>query len=286
MKILVTGATGQVGSEVIKKLTSQGIKVLAGVRAPEAMATKDPGVSFVPFDYDVPESIKSALQGVERLFVVLPLHKDMRRYGSRIIEAAKGAGVKLVVNLSCMGADPNAHFQLGKIHGAVDADLEESGLPYITLRAAPFMQNYLTLHAEKVKELGKLWVPERESRTSFIDLRDVAACAASLLTAQNPETRKTYVLTGPAALSNVELAEILSQSTGKSVEYESADIEEYGMALEQIGIPEWNIHMLLSMHRYARSDYTSFKTKAVEYLSSSPAQSFAQFAAEYSRAWS
>lgn len=285
MKILVTGATGNVGGVVVEELKAKGADVSAGVRDVESEKAKALGVPLVPFDFASGEEMATAMTGFDRVFLILPLTKEMRTWGSHSVIAAKDAGVKLVVRISCMGADPNAHFQLGKIHGAIDADLSDAKIPFVTLRAATFMQNYVDYYAAGIKATGKLMVPERDSKTSFVDLRDLGAAAACVLVDPEPVINKHYVVTGPEALTNAEVAGCISNASGRDVTYESVEIEDYGLGMEQAGFPEWNIHMILSVHRYARSDYTSFKTQAVKYLSGKPAKSFAEFAAEFADAW-
>lgn len=285
MKVLVTGATGNVGGVVVEDLKQRGADVHAAVRdigSPKARAL---GVPLVPFDFADPDAMAAAMRGFDRLFLILPLTRDMRAFGANAVAAAKAAEVKLVVRCSAMGADPNAHFQLGKIHGAVDADLEASGIPFVVLRPATFMQNYVDYYAKSIKAAGRLLVPEKESRTSFVDLRDVGAAGAAVLADPDSKTNIFYVVTGPEALSNHEVAAIISEAAGRDVAYESVEVEDYGLAMEQAGVPEWNIHMILSVHRYARSDYTSFKTKAVEHLSARPAKNFKQFAEEFAGSW-
>lgn len=285
MKILVTGATGNVGGVVIKELKAKGEDVTAAVRDVESERAKSLGVPLESFDFSQPEAMEQTMRGYDRLFLILPLCKEMRTYGSHAVIAAKAAGVSLVVRSSCMGADPNAHFQLGKVHGAIDADLEESGTPFVVLRPASFMQNYAQLLSGAIKSTGKVLVPERDAETSFVDIRDLGASAAAVLTDPEPETNAFYVITGPKALGNTEVAEIIGKAAGLEVVYESCEVEDAGMAMEQAGLPEWNIHMILSVHRYARSNYTTFVTKAVEHLSGTPARTFEQFAGEYADAW-
>ncbi|MGE4504090.1 MAG: NmrA family NAD(P)-binding protein [Desulfovibrionaceae bacterium] len=285
MRILVTGATGALGGAVLAELASRGVSAVAAVRDPESESARALGVPLVRFDFADPESLPAALDGADRLFLMLPLHQEMRKWGAAAIAAARQAGVGLVVRSSCMGADPNAHFQLGKLHGALDADLQDSGLPFVTLRPAAFMQNYSGLLAPLIRQYGAVPVPEAGSRTSFVDLRDAASAAAGVLADGAPQENSFYVVTGPEALDNHQVAGAISAACGREFGYAPLEVEEYGLALEASGVPEWNVHMLLSMHRYARSDYTSFKTSAVEHLSGRPARSFAQFAAEHASAW-
>ncbi|MEF2144575.1 MAG: NmrA family NAD(P)-binding protein [Desulfovibrionaceae bacterium] len=283
-RILVTGATGNVGKAALDALLAAGADVIAGVRDPkDAEALKAQGTEARVFDYADMDSMYPALEGVEQLFLLLPLHQEMRRWGAAMIHAAKDCGVQFVARSSSMGADANAHYQLGKIHGMLDADLEASGIASAVLRPSIFMQNYL-LYAPQVRQ-GILPVPEDKGVTSFVDARDVGACAAVALLRPEEFAGSTTVITGPEALDNHQVAAILAEVTGRSVEYRPAETEEMGLMLEEAGLPEWDIHMILSVHRYARNGYTTFVTKAVPYMAGRPAKSFREFAQEFASAW-
>ncbi|MGE4291189.1 MAG: SDR family oxidoreductase [Desulfovibrio sp.] len=284
-RILVTGATGNVGGAALKALLDKGADVVAAVHDPAgADALRAAGAEVRHMDLADPESMAQALEGVERLFFILPLHEEMRRWGSGLVHAAREAGVSLIVRSSSMGADANAHYQLGKLHGGVDAEIEASGIPHVVLRPCTFMQNYLAL-GPLLRETGVLPVPEGKGRSSFVDARDVGACAAEALLRPDEFVGTILMVTGPEALDNYQVAEILSDASGREIAYREGDIEEMGMFLEGTGLSEWCVHMILSVHRYARNGYTSFATKAVEHMLGRPAMSFAAFAREHAAAW-
>jgi uncharacterized protein YbjT (DUF2867 family) len=284
-KILVTGATGNVGGAALRALLEKGADVAAAVHDPaKAEALRKAGAETRRMDLSDPDSVAKALEGVERLFFLLPLHQEMRRWGSELLRCAREAGVSLIVRSSSMGADMSAHYQLGKLHGGVDAEIEASGVPHVILRPCTFMQNYLLL-APLLKETGVLPVPEGKGRSSFVDARDVGACAAEALLRPDDFAGTVTVVTGPEALDNYQVAEILSDVSGREIAYREGDIEETGMFLEGAGLPEWDVHMILSVHRYARNGYTSFVTKAVEHMLGRPATSFADFAQEHAAVW-
>lgn len=286
-KILITGATGNVGGAALKVLLERGADVTAAVHdEAKAEALRAAGTNALVMDFADPESVTRALEGVERLFVMVPLHPDMRRWGSELVHAAKVAGVSLIVRSSSMGADGNAHYQLGKLHGGVDAEIEASGIPHVLLRPCIFMQNYLQ-YAPIVKKTGVLPVPEGKGRSSFVDARDVGACVAEALMRPDDFVGTVLMVTGPEALNNYEVAEVLSTVSGREIAYREGedDIEEMGTFLEESGMPEWCVHMVLSVHRYARNGYTGFVTKAVEHMTGRPATSFAAFAEEHAATW-
>lgn len=284
--ILVTGATGNVGGAALRALLDRGAeRVVAAVHDPaDVEAVTDLGAEARVMDFADPESVAAALQGVERLLFLLPLHPDMRRWGSEFVRAARTAGVSLIVRCSSIGADANAHYQLGKVHGGVDAEVEATGIPSVFLRPCTFMQNYL-LYAPLLKETGVLPVPEGKGRSSFVDARDVGACAAEALLRPELYVGTSLVVTGPEALDNAQIAAMLSAACGRDIVYDGGEIEETGLYLEASGLPEWCVHMILSLHRYARNGYTSFVTHAVEHMLGHPPVRFPEFVAEHAGVW-
>ncbi|MDD4732597.1 MAG: NmrA family NAD(P)-binding protein [Desulfovibrio sp.] len=284
-KILITGATGNVGGAALRALREKDTDVIAAVHDPAKVeSVRGTGAEVRLLDYADPDSVARALEGVDRLFAMVPLHEDMRRWGSVLLHAAKEAGVSYVVRSSSMGADANAHYQLGKIQGGIDGEVEVLGFDFAVLRPATFMQNYLA-YAPLLKRTGVLPVPEGKQATSFVDARDVGACVAQALL--HPETYRGTVtmVTGPEALDNHQVAAILSGVSGREIVYQGGDIEATGLYLESQGMPEWDIHMQLSLHRHARNGYTGFLTKAVEHLTGRPATRFEDFAREHAQAW-
>lgn len=284
-RILVMGATGTVGSRVVDILAEEGADFLAATHDEESQARlRDMGVGTVLADYGNPDSLLAVMHGVARVFLVFPLHESMMDWARNAVAAAKEAEVKCVVRSSALGADPNAHFRLGRVHGVIDRTLEESGLPFVVLRPNSFMQNYLAL-AETVRESGILALPYDKAAVSFIDARDVAQAVADALLNPDRHVGRVYTLTGPEALDHDGVAEAISKASGREVTYRSVDMETAGLALEGMGMPEWNVHMILSVIRYAKTGYAAFTTKAVEHLTGKPARTFEQFAEDHASAW-
>jgi len=285
-EILVMGATGTVGSGVVDILAEQGADFAAAVRDDESEARlRDLGVDTVRADYSDPDSLLAAMHGVAHVFLILPLDQSMMDWGRNAIAAAKEAEVKCVVRSSVLGADANAHFRLGRAHGVMDQTLDESGLPFVVLRPNTFMQNYVRYLGPAIRETGLLPLAEQDGATSFIDARDVAAAVAAVLLEPDRHLGRIYTLTGPEALDNTAVAEIIAKAAGRDVRYQKVEIEEAGLALESLGMPEWNVHMVLSMTRYVKAGYAAFTTKAVEHLTGRPARTFEQFAEDFADAW-
>lgn len=199
--ILVTGATGNVGSEVVK--------CLAEKRAQFKVLTRK------EFDFEKPETFSPAVQGVEKLFLVRPPSiADVDRCFKPLIETAKVSGVKHIVFLSLLGAEKNRIVP----HRKIEDIILGSGISSTFLRASFFMQNLSTTHAPDIREKDEIMVPAGNGKTSFIDVRDIAAVAAKALTDSGYEN-EAYSLTGDEALTYSDVAEILSRVLGRKIVY-------------------------------------------------------------------
>ena len=146
--ILVTGATGTVGSEVVKQLVSSStdqIVIKAAVHSENKADKfkKYKAVEIVSIDYDKPETIANALNNVDKLFLLTPPSVEMVDATSRLVKEAKKNGVIFIVKLSAMGADLEPGFTGGRLHRQAEEIIEESGIPYISLRPNAFMQNFV-----------------------------------------------------------------------------------------------------------------------------------------------
>ena len=197
--ILVTGATGNVGSGLVSSLIAKGASVRALVREPSrAPGLTDAGVEVVIGDLDRPETPDAAFGGVGTVFLVTPGNPNQVTQAHNGIAATKRAGVPHLVRLSAesvrVAADTPA--RIPRQHAAIDPELVASGLAYTILRPHFFMQNLL-MAAESVASDGALYMPVKDGRVGMIDVRDVVEVATKVLTEDGHEGH-TYGLTGPA----------------------------------------------------------------------------------------
>ena len=216
--ILVTGATGTVGSGVCRELESQSVRVRAAVRTPDQFE----GVAdeVVRFDFTDPTTYHETFAGADSMFLVRPpALSRVRRDIVPALAAAVGAGVDHVVFLSVIGADRNPLVP----HARIESWLDESGIETTHLRASFFMQNLLTEHRGEI-ETGELCVPAGRGETSFVDARDVAAVGAKALTGP---IAGAYDLTGPEALNYAEVAQILSRELSHEVQYRRPSLPRF-----------------------------------------------------------
>jgi uncharacterized protein YbjT (DUF2867 family) len=237
--ILVAGATGLNGSELIRALSARGVPVRALARdAAKAEPLRAlPFVEVVEGDMLRPETLNTALRDVDRAMLISSSTPAMLETQASFIDAAKRAGVRYVVKLSGIIPDPNSPFRFARMHGEIERRLETSGMEYTQLRAGEFMQAYFR-QAPRIAATGTLALPMADAKIASIDARDIARVAATVLTSDGHEG-KIYPITGPEALSMVEVAERLSAVTGKTVRYINIPPEEATQANLAAGIPPY-----------------------------------------------
>jgi uncharacterized protein YbjT (DUF2867 family) len=196
MSILVTGATGNVGSRLVRRLVGAGHKVRAFARSGEK-AKFEGDVEIVTGDFDDKDSVRRALDGVTKMFLLSPAI-DLERHDANAIDAAKEAGVQLVVKQSVMGAPAKAT-HIPRWHRAGEERLEASGIPYVFLRPSSFMSNTLGW-VGSIKASGTVYNPLGAAALPVVHPDDIADVAAAALT-QPGHANKAYEVTGPEAMT-------------------------------------------------------------------------------------
>ncbi|TLM92485.1 SDR family oxidoreductase [Hymenobacter jeollabukensis] len=276
---MVTGATGTVGAELVRALSNRGVHVRAGVHSVikgDRLRQFNPEVQLVELDFQRPETLGVALTGVDRVFLLVPLAETQVEDSKRFIDAAKAAGVKQVVKLSVMGAEAEPGIQLGRWHREAEQYLAQSGLPYVILRPNSFMQNFLTYQGASIRGQGRIYQPQGEGRASYIDAFDIAEVAAAILTADVARHHgRAYPLTGPEALSNNEVATIISQTTNHPVQY--IDVPEEAARQGMQGAPQWMIDAIMELNALIRAGYTATITTDVQQLTGRPPRTMQEF---------
>jgi uncharacterized protein YbjT (DUF2867 family) len=283
--ILVTGATGNIGSEVVKQLSVTGANVRAAVRrSTDVDEIKGAKVELVEFDFDKPEIIGAAFKGVEKLFLLTPFVPNMVEMGANLVERAKKVGIKHIVRLSGMGADIEPGITLGRWHREVEKMVEASGIPYTILRPNGFMQNYANFMGHTIKTQSAFYLPLGDSKTSYVDTRDIASVAVEVLTKSGHEG-KAYNITGPDSLSNYQIAEILSTVIGRKINYVNVSDDDARKGMQGAGMPDWMVDALMELYTIQRAGYASDISPVVERVTGKKPISFAQFARDYAYAF-
>jgi len=282
--ILITSAPGNNANAVIRELTKAGVRVRALLRNPNSAGEiKGPLVEVAVGDFLNPASLDAALQGVEKAFLIPPTDPRSVEMQVNFIRAAKRAGTRHVVKLSVNGADVNSPVRVARWHAEGEKELEASGIPFTHLRPNAFMQNLLGL-APTIVSQGEFYQPAADGKVSHIDVRDIAAVAAKALT-ENGHQGKTYVITGPEALSYDEAASKISKAIGKPVKYVNVTPEDFKKSLLGWGIPEYMADGLNEFFAAIRAGYCAVVTNTVEEVTKRKPISFDDFVRDFAGAF-
>jgi uncharacterized protein YbjT (DUF2867 family) len=282
--ILITSAPGNNAKAVIRELTTAGVRVRALLRNPNSAGQiKGPLVEVAVGDFLNPASLDAALRNVEKAFLIPPLDPRSFEMQANFIRAAQRAGTRHVVKLSVAGADVNSPVRVARWHAEGERELEASGIPFTHLRPNAFMQNILGL-APTIMSQGQFYQPAGDGKVSHVDVRDIAAVAAKALTTTGHEG-KTYVITGPEALSYDEVAGKLSKAIGRPVKYVNVTPEDFKKSLLGWGIPEWMADGLNEFFAAIRAGYGAVVTNTVEEVAKRKAISFGDFVHDFAEAF-
>jgi NAD(P)H dehydrogenase (quinone) len=235
-KVLVTGATGQLGALIVKHLLQKlpaGSVVAGGRNAAKAPA----GAEFRKLDYNAPESIAAALTGIKRVVLVSGSEVGKRVAQHRaVVEAAARAGVELLAYTSILKADTNP-FLLATEHRETEKVLAAGKLPYILLRNGWYSENYAGTAAMAL-QFGAIQSASGNARFSTAPRDDYAAGAAALILRDDHRPGQAYELAGSSSFTKQELADLVTRKSGKQVVVENLTESAYITALVQAGLPE------------------------------------------------
>jgi uncharacterized protein YbjT (DUF2867 family) len=280
--ILVTGATGKSGREIVKQLSQAGARVRALVRDPvkAGWLAELPGVEVVQGDLAKPETIEAALEGIERALLLPAPAPSSVAEQSNFIRAAVRMGTLHVVKFSAVGADASASEGFARWHGLGEEQLKAAGLAYTILRPALFMQELLNTWGGQ----RAIYLPMGDARQAPVDTRDIAAVAGKTLTADG-HTGRTYEITGPEALTYTEIAAQISAATGEQVAYVPISFEQYRQTLADMNLPAWLVEALVDLNRKLAAGVGSEVTNVVREVAGKEPTTFAEFAREHAEAF-
>ena len=285
--ILLTGATGNVGSEVAKLLAARGVAFRAMVRHPDdqpAQALRAlPGAEIVTGDFNDAASLSRALEGIERAFLLTNSTAQAEAQQRSFVAQAQRAGVKHVVKQSQWAAAAESPVRFLRYHAAVEQAIRATDLAYTFLRPNLFMQGLLAFK-DAMQRQGQLFAPIGAARISAVDVRDIAAAAAAALTEPGHEN-KIYDLTGPAALTHAEMAAGLAAALGRPVAFVDvppADLQHY---LLRAGMDPWQAEGLLEDYAHYPRGEAAEVAPGVQEATGRPPRDFATFARDYAPAF-
>jgi uncharacterized protein YbjT (DUF2867 family) len=282
--ILVTGATGTNGRELVDELKKRRVPFRAMLRDANKRSLLPEGVEIVEGDFAKPDTLARALDGVDHAFLVSPSSEQSGELEKSFIAAAKNAGVAHVVKLSVIGADLHSTSRFQRFHREVEIELENSGMGWTNLRPNLFMQTTLSYKPTIVSQ-NAIFASAGNSRISAVDVRDIAAVAAVMLTEAGHEG-KNYIITGPEALTHTEMAAHLSEALGKQVRYVDVPYSVTRDALLQMRIPAWQVEGIIELNDMYKRGEAAGVTDTVRSVAKKEPITFAQFARDFSNAFS
>jgi uncharacterized protein YbjT (DUF2867 family) len=282
--VLVTGATGNTGSVLLRLLEERGVRARAMIRhARDIDRLGSASTSAVIGDFDDADSIAAALEGVDSAYLVTPSSANAEAQQIRFAELAAAANVNHLVKLSQFAADEASPVRFLRYHGAVERRIRELGLSYTFLRPNLYFQGFLAFRAMIANE-GRFFAPIGEARVSAVDVRDIALVAAAALT-EPGHVGKTYTITGPASVSHAEIARAIAKAIGREVTFVDVAPEDFSGALKKLGAPTWQVEGLVEDYaHYARGEAAKALPTVREVTGSEP-RDVTAFARDYANAF-
>ncbi|CAN5149413.1 SDR family oxidoreductase [soil metagenome] len=281
-KVLITGATGNVGMEVIKslQLISHNLEVYAGVRDVAADQAKlaSYNVQLLAFDFTDAQTYRPALMGCDVLFLLRPPQiADVPKYFKPIIDTCKDVGVGHIVFLSVQGVEKSTIIPHHKIEKLIVA----SKIPYTFLRPAYFMQNFTTTLCNDLVNHKRIYLPAGNAKFTLVDVRDVGAVAARVITNVTPHINKAYELTSTERLTFGEMAGILSRQLGVDIQFKSSNLLAFYLSKKKEQVPTMFILVMIMLHYLPRFQKPPETTQCIQQITGKPCISFEQFVTDY-----
>jgi uncharacterized protein YbjT (DUF2867 family) len=273
--ILVIGATGTVGSEVVRQLLASGERPRVFVRDPAtARGLLGPGVDCVAGDLDRAETLPVALTGADQVFLLTRQTSRQPDQERAVVDAAVAAGVCHLVKLSVFRADDRSELQIARQHAAMEQYVEQSGIPCTFVRPLFFMQN---LAGQALN--GAIHSAAGDGRVAMVDARDVASVVAHALTSSGHEGQ-TYLLTGPQALTFDEAAETLSARLGTQIPHVRVSPDAVRDAMLRAGMEAWFAEDMARLHTMLAAGYEDVVSDDIAALTGTAPRTLAEFGSD------
>jgi len=283
LNILITGASGNVGMEVIKALIKNQypLNLVAGVRDIKTDEQKLLGykINFVRFDFTDPSTYPKAFQNCDVLFLLRPPHlSDVKKYFFPLVASAKKLAIKHIVFLSVQGVEKSKiipHYKIEKL-------IVESAIPYTFLRPAYFMQNFTTTLHEDLVNKKKIFLPAGNAKFTVVDVRDIGNAAAIIISETNKHINACYELTCHEKLTFNEMANKLSDGLGVKITYESPNLLAFYLAKRKEKMPTMLIVVMMMLHYLPRFQKEPKITNWVKTITGDEPITFEQFVTDNS----
>ena len=277
IKMLLTGATGNVGTQLVKKLSALNIPFRALVRDNDSgdLLRSLPNVEVVIGDLADESALHRSLTGIEKAFLLTNSSEQAEELQLNFVNAAHKAGVKHLVKLSQYAASEDSPVRFLRYHARVENRIKELGLSYTFLRPNLYMQGFIAFQ-DYIKNHGEFYAAVGDAAISAVDIRDIAAVAAKALTETGHEN-KIYNITGKEALTHYQIAEIFSRVLGSEITFINVAPEQMEGALRSAGFPEWQVGGLIEDYAHYSRGEAANVYNTVEMVTGKTATGFEQF---------
>ena len=286
-RVLITGATGNVGLAVIKSLQSvyaesenvPAMSITAGVRD-VALDKQKLGVfdvECIKFDFTDTTTYESALKNSHILFLLRPPQiADTEKYFKPLIETAKRVKIRHIVFLSVQGVEKSSWIP----HHKIEALIKESKIPYTFLRPAYFMQNFTTTLHSDLKQKHLIFLPAHKTKFTLVDVRDIGDVAVKILKHPENHVGAAYELTSNEKLNFVEIAQKLSDGLGLKIQYQSPNLLQFYLQKRKENVPAGYILVLIMLHYLPRFQKEPALTQWIERITGKEPKTFEQFVSD------
>ena len=279
-KVLVLASTGNIGRSLVAELSRAGEAVRAATRDPSKMRAGR-GAEAVRFDFQDRGTFGPALKDADRVFLLVPAG-EMAPYEllTPFLEEATRGGSRKVVLMTAVGVEASDEIPYRK----VELSLERSGARFVLLRPNWFMDNFHTYWQAPIQKGGLIPLPAADSKTAFIDSRDIAAAAAAALRTDRFD-RRSFTLTGPESLTYAQAAAILSRAAGRDIRYAPVDDPTFVKSLVEAEVPRAYAEYLAFLFSTVRQGVAEAVTGSVRDLTGRGPRTLEAYAGDHAAAW-
>lgn len=276
MKVLVTGASGNVGKYVIEELLSMNEKVVAaGTNEEKLKKMWGDKVDTLILDFMNPDTFEKALTGIDCVFLMRPPQLGKPEDIYPFIECMKDYNIKLIAFLSLMGVEKNPV----PPHHKIEKFIENSGIPYSHIRPGFFMQNLSGIHGKEIKEKNEIFIPAGKSKVSFIDAADIGLAIAKVLHEPKKYNNTAHTITGQEALDYYEVADILSRLTKQKITYTKPGFLAYrNYYINVRGLDKKYVNVTVALYFMTRMGTAKRVTNEFKQLTGKEPRTFEEFA--------
>ena len=279
-KVLITGATGNIGSQLSPRLAaSDDLEARAFVHDEnKASALREAGVECVIGSFEDAKSVGEAVDGIDTVVLITAPNAHAYDQAVSILAAAKSAGVRKIVRLSAIKGSPDGPTDNTRQHGRFDQELQSSGLTYVILRPHFYMQN-LFMSAQTIGSEGNMYWGMGDGRLGIIDVRDIVDCAEAVVLSDQFDNQ-ILSPTGPASISFHDVAKALTDALGRPVSYVPVSPEAVEQSLREMNMGDYFPTIMRDYSQAYSENWGDYVTEDVQVVTGHPARAIADFARE------